>query len=161
MATILCVVGLSIVFIIHCNCAPFHATFDCTAPQLLRNSFFVAMANPLRSILSAALIMLPIVVALVWPHILLAGMIAFITLYYSTAYLIIYSLYKKPFQRLKDIFYKAQEEKDAQPLEGSDETPSEDAEVEVCEDPDDSTCEEVADDIPENAEDATLENTNN
>lgn len=110
LSVVLCIIAMSIVYIIHCILGPFHATFDCTSKQLLRNSFLVAMAHPIQSILSAALILLPVAILLIWPQILLAGLIAFIALYYSVAYLMIFSLWKKPFQRLKDNFYNAQKE---------------------------------------------------
>ena len=110
LSTILCIVAMSILYILHSVTAPFHATFDCTPKQLIRNAFFVSMAHPIQSILTAALILLPVAVFLIWPRILLAGMIAFVTLYYSFAYLMIFSLWKKPFQRLKDNFFSAQQE---------------------------------------------------
>ena len=110
LSVILCIVAMSIVYCIHSILAPFHATFDCTPKLLIRNCFLVAMAHPIQSILSATLILLPVVILLVWPQVLLAGMIAFCALYYSVAYLLIFTLWKKPFQRLKDNFYNAQKE---------------------------------------------------
>lgn len=110
LSVILCIVGMSILYILHCILAPFHATFDCTPKQLIRNTFFVAMAHPIQSILSAALVLLPVAIGLIWPQVLLAAMILFIALYYSVAYLLIFTLWKKPFQRLKDNFYNAQKE---------------------------------------------------
>lgn len=107
LAVILCGAAMCIVYILHCVSAPFHATFDCTAGQLFRNSFFVAMAYPLRSVLMSALILLPLVVLMVWPHIFLGGLVVFSALYYSVAYLVSFSLFKKPFQRLKDNFHAA------------------------------------------------------
>lgn len=114
LSVILCIVAMSIVYIIHSVSSPFHATFDCTAGQLLRNSVFVAMAYPLRCIVSAALILIPLAILMIWPHIILGGLIAFAALYYSVAYLMIFSLLKKPFNRLKENFYNAQKSADGE-----------------------------------------------
>ena len=108
LSVVVCIVAMAIVYIIHTISGPFHATFGCTAKQLFRNGFLVAMAYPLRSLLSAVLILIPLAVLMVWPHIFLGGLVAFSALYYSVAYLMIFSLLKKPFQRLKDSFYNTQ-----------------------------------------------------
>lgn len=108
LSFIICVVAASLVFIIHSLCGPFHATFGCTVGQLIRNSFFMLVAYPLRSLATGVLVLLPLAILMVWPQVLLGGLIGFGTLYYSVAYLCIFSMMKKPFQRLKDSFYKAQ-----------------------------------------------------
>lgn len=109
LPTILCIIAMCIVYILLSITGPFHATFGCTTRQLFRNSFFVAMAYPIQAILTAVLTILPLAVMLIWPHIFLGSMIAIIALYYSVAYLLIFSLLKKPFQSLKDDFNAAQE----------------------------------------------------
>ena len=108
LSFIICVVAASLVFIIHSLCGPFHATFGCTVGQLIRNSFFMLVAYPLRSLATGVLVLLPLAILMVWPQVLLGGLIGFGTLYYSVADLCIFSMMKKPFQRLKDSFYKAQ-----------------------------------------------------
>lgn len=108
LSFIICVVAASLVYIIHSICGPFHATFGCTVGQLIRNSFFMLVAYPLRSLATGVLVLLPLAILMVWPQVLLGGLIGFGTLYYSVAYLCIFSMMKKPFQRLKDSFYKAQ-----------------------------------------------------
>ena len=108
LSFIICVVAASLVYIIHSLCGPFHATFGCTVGQLIRNSFFMLVAYPLRSLATGVLVLLPLAILMVWPQVLLGGLIGFGTLYYSVAYLCIFSMMKKPFQRLKDSFYKAQ-----------------------------------------------------
>lgn len=108
LPAILCAVALCIVYILHSIIGPFHATFGCTTRQLFRNSFFVAMAYPLRAILVAVLMLLPLAVLFIWPHIFLGGLIAIIALYYSVAYLLCFNILKKPFQSLKDDFLAAQ-----------------------------------------------------
>lgn len=99
--------ALLLAYIAHCLLGPFHATFGCTVGQLIRNAFMVCIAYPLRSLAVTVLTALPLVVILVWPQIFVGGVIAFLTMYYSCAYLICFSLLKKPFKRLKDSFNKA------------------------------------------------------
>ncbi len=108
LSVIICAVIIAFVYILHTVSAPFHATFDCSVMQLLRNSFFVFMAYPLRSIVCAALLLLPAVILMIWPDIILGGIFAIATLYYSLVYSVILGLMKKPFKRLKDNFYAAQ-----------------------------------------------------
>lgn len=108
LSTILCIIALCIVYILHSITGPFHATFGCTTAQLFRNSFFVTMAYPFRAIPVAVLTVLPLAVFLVWPNIILGGIIALIALYYSAAYLLCFSILKNPFQSLKDDFQAAQ-----------------------------------------------------
>ena len=112
LSVIICIVAMSIVYIIHSISGPFHATFGCTTKQLFRNSLFVAMAYPLRSLLTAVLVLIPLAVLMVWPQVFLGGLVAFSALYYSVAYLMIFSLLKKPFKRLKENFYNAQKAAD-------------------------------------------------
>lgn len=108
LSVIILCVFIAVVYTVHTICGPFHATFGCTTGQLLRNSLFMLIAYPLRSLASALLVAAPLVILLIWPQVLLAGLILFIALYYSTAYLLIFLMLKKPFKRLKDSFYKAQ-----------------------------------------------------
>lgn len=105
---ILSILVLYLAFATHCIMGPFHATFGCTVGQLIRNSFFVLIAYPLRSLLFTAMMALPVVLLLTRWDILLGGLIALIALYYSTAYLMGFTLLKKPFKRLKNNFYAAQ-----------------------------------------------------
>ncbi len=108
LSFIICAVAMSILYIIHTVSAPFHATFGCTVAQLFRNSLFMVIAYPLRCLASAVLVLLPFAVLMIWPHIILGGLIAIAALYYSVAYLMVFSMMKKPFKRLKDSFYAAQ-----------------------------------------------------
>ena len=100
---------LGLTYATHCIIGPFHATFGCTAGQLIRNALFVVLAYPLRSLVFAALMAVPVALLLTRYDILLGGMIALLALYYSTVYLAGFTLLKKPFQRLKKSFYAAQE----------------------------------------------------
>lgn len=129
LSFIICVVAASLVYIVHSILGPFHATFGCSVGQLIRNSFFMLVAYPIRSLVTAVLVLLPLAILMIWPQVILGGIIGFLGLYYSVAYLGIFSLMKKPFQRLKDSFYKAQnaenEEASSPTSDESDEEPSE------------------------------------
>lgn len=121
IALIACIVILCIIYIIQCVSGPFHATFGCTIKQLLLNSLFFVIAYPIRSLLSAAFILVPLAVFMIWPNIFMGGSIVILTLYYSVAYLTIFSLLKKPFNRLKASFYAAhsQTTEESTPVEES------------------------------------------
>lgn len=109
LTVIIVAVVMAVLYTMHTVCGPFHATFGCTVGQLLRNSLFMLIAYPVRSLASAVLVAVPLAIVLIWPQVILGGLVLFSALYYSTAYLLIFYLMKKPFQRLKDSFYKAQE----------------------------------------------------
>lgn len=113
------------VYTTHSILGPFHATFGCSVGQLIRNAFFVAFAYPLRSLLVALLTLLPVIIFLIWPQIILGGIIAFLGLYYSTAYLLCHSLLKKPFDRLKKSFREANSEDEDEDEEEESETEDE------------------------------------
>lgn len=108
LSLVICIIAMSLLYIIHTVSGPFHATFGCTVAQLFRNSLFMLMAYPLRCLASAVLVLLPLAVLMIWPQFFLGGIIAVCALYYSVAYLMIFNLMKKPFKRLKDSFYAAQ-----------------------------------------------------
>lgn len=116
LSFIICAVAMCFLYILHTVSAPFHATFDCTVGQLFRNSLFVVIAYPLRCLASALLVLLPMAVLMIWPQIFLGSLIVVCALYYSIAYLLIFSLLKKPFKRLKDSFFAAQNPPDEETL---------------------------------------------
>lgn len=108
LSFIITVAAMSIVYILHSVCGPFHATFGCTVGQLLRNSLFMLIAYPLRCLVTGILVLVPLAIMMIWPKLFLGGLVAISALYYSVAYLMIFSMMKKPFKRLKDSFYAAQ-----------------------------------------------------
>lgn len=89
----------------------FHARFSCTAMQLIRNSWFMLFAHPLRSVLMTALVWLP---AIVFVESLagftqLLNLMGFLrlapvwgALYYSTAFAFCHTIMKKPINVLID-----------------------------------------------------------
>ena len=108
----ICLIGFALCYINHSICGPFHATFGCTSGQLVRNSFMVAFAYPLRSLLIGVLTFLPVGIFLMSQNLFLRVSLGVLAVYYSTIYLFVFSMLKKPFQRLKDHYYASQEEDD-------------------------------------------------
>lgn len=103
LPVILCGIAMGVVYVLQCMSAPFHATFDCSTRQLLRNSLLVTLANPIQAIVSAVLIALPAIISFFWFDFFLSSLFVLLTIYYSIAYLLCLTLLKKPFQRLKDL----------------------------------------------------------
>ena len=113
-----------VVFVVMLNVlGPFHATFGCTASQLMRNIFFVSMAYPLRSLVVTALMLVPLAVLLISPSLFMGSVVAILAIYFSVVYLACFALMKAPFQRLKDNFHAAQESAE----DGGEDEPEEDA----------------------------------
>lgn len=102
---IVCIVAMCAVYIVQCISGPFHATFGCTVKQLLMNSLFFVVGYPIRSLVSAVLILLPLAILMFDFHLFAGASIAILTLYYSLAYLTIFSLLKKPLNQLKENYY--------------------------------------------------------
>lgn len=100
-------VGIALCALFQSLVSAFHARFDCTPMQLIRNTWFLVVAHPLRSIGVALLIWLPVIVFL-WDayHFMMATPI-WGSLYYSTAFLFANTLLKKPFKTLVDNFNEA------------------------------------------------------
>jgi uncharacterized membrane protein YesL len=64
----------------------FHASFECTAKELARNSFWAALSCPLPSFLSGVLLWLPAILLLMFPTLFVNLIPLFLLLYYSLAY---------------------------------------------------------------------------
>ena len=102
------IVGLVVVLLLHAQIPLFHARFSCTAFQLLRNSFFLVIAHPLRSVLVAALIWAPLA-TLTTPAFLFISLV-FILLYYGVVFLLNFNIMKKPFKTLIDHYNETHDE---------------------------------------------------
>lgn len=98
------VLAIFVVAIFHSLIAPFHSRFDCTVLQLLRNTWFMVIAHPLRSLLTTVLIWIPVALFLLNTYIFMSLTPLWITIYYSGACLFAYSALKKPFNTLIDNF---------------------------------------------------------
>ena len=103
------IVGFSILYLLFTVLGPFHATFGCTVGQLLRNVFYVAIGNAPRVLVVAALSLVPVILYFVNFPVFMASVIVLIAIYYSVCYFFAFHLLKKPFNRVKELFYAAQE----------------------------------------------------
>ena len=106
----------------------FHSRFGCTWWQLIRNSWFLLFAHPLRSIGTAALIWGPgvyLMICLYNGNIydFMSMAIIWGTLYYGTAFCFASSFMKKPFKTLSEHFNTTHGlDKDGNPLPAAEET---------------------------------------
>ncbi|MBO5953016.1 MAG: DUF624 domain-containing protein [Oscillospiraceae bacterium] len=104
----LCILALCICALFHSTLAPFHANFNCTTKQLLRNSFFVAFAYPIHAVGITALIWAPVAVFLWNTYYFLLLIPVWGTLYYSLAYMLAFYIMKKPMKELTQDFLASQ-----------------------------------------------------
>lgn len=104
------IAALCICAVYHSLMTVFHASFGCTIKQLLRNVFLVSLANLWRAIVSAVLIWLPLFIAAIDLYSFMQLFPIWALLYYGIAFLFVYTLWKKPFNRLKEYFLEAQKE---------------------------------------------------
>lgn len=103
-------VGLILSMILHAGMTAFHSQFQCTIPQLIRNSFLLLISHPLCTLAVAALTWAPLV--LFFLNLTLFAQISplFITVYFSIAFLLGVVVMKKPFKQLIDAFNAQEEE---------------------------------------------------
>lgn len=107
----------------------FHSRFDCTAMQLIRNSWFLIVAHPLRSLCIAVLTWLPAIVFLANAYTFITGTPIWGTVYFSTAILFCELFTRKPFKTLTDHFNESHSLEPEQPVldepAEAEETPAE------------------------------------
>ena len=81
----------------------FHTYFNCTASQLLRNAWYLAVAHPLRSIFVGIVTWVPALILGFDPFgLFMACTPVFFMIYYSGTFLFGLSFTKKPFRTLID-----------------------------------------------------------
>lgn len=117
LPTWICVIAVSIAVMVHTTLAHFHAHFDCTPWQLIKNSFLMVVAHPLRSFAAAVLTWIPFIVLLLNVYLAMQGFPLWVTLYYGVAFLLCNSIMKKPMAGLREDFLKAQQPEEAIPEE--------------------------------------------
>ena len=113
----LCIVSFALAALFHSLVPAFHSRFGCTAMQLIRNAWFLAVAHPLRCLGVALMLWLPVILFLTNTNIFMTATPIWGTLYFSTAFLFAELLLRKPFQTLVDDF----NEKHAPQLEEANE----------------------------------------
>ena len=94
----------------------FHARFDCSPWQLIRNSWFLVIAYPLRSVATTVLLWLPAVVLLTNLYLFMLLSPIWLCAYYSVALMLNFLIMKKPFNVLIDHITGADGESDEMPL---------------------------------------------
>lgn len=110
----LCIAPICICAIFQSLVPAFHSRFDCTAMQLIRNSWFLLIAHPLRSIATALLVWAPVLVlAIGGMYVFMMATPIWCTLYYSTAILFAELFLRKPFKTLVEEFNRRKAEEDA------------------------------------------------
>lgn len=107
----LCIAPICVAAVFQSLVPAFHSRFDCTAMQLIRNSWFLLIAHPLRSLAVTVLIWVPVLVLVAFGGMttFMMGVPVWCTLYYSTAFLFCELFLRKPFKTLVDDFNARQE----------------------------------------------------
>ena len=83
-----------------CMLTMFHSRFQCSTRQLLRNTLVVMFSRPIRSLLQAALLFLPLIIFLANMETFIRYTAGWFTIYYASAALACYFLFKKTFETL-------------------------------------------------------------
>ena len=97
------IVALALVCLYQSLLPLFHARFNCSPMQLIRNAWFLALAHPIRSLFTAAITFLPIILVCViniYDFMTLTPI--FLLIYFSGAFLFSFTFMKKPFKTLID-----------------------------------------------------------
>lgn len=106
----LCIAPIAIVALFQSLITAFHSRFGCTAWQLYRNSWFLLIAHPIRSIGIAALTWLPVILFFIDPYTFMLATPVWATLYYSIAFSFCAMFLRKPFATLVEAFNEKQAE---------------------------------------------------
>ena len=97
------VIGLGIGALFQSLLPLFHARFNCTAIQLIRNAWFLALAHPIRSLFVAVVTWLPLVLFGIMNFVDFMTLTPiFLLIYFSGIYLFAFTYMKKPFKVLID-----------------------------------------------------------
>lgn len=97
------VVGFGLVALFQSLLPLFHARFNCTWTQLIRNAWFLAFAHPIRSLFVAVMTWLPLLLFVFMNFVdFMALTPIFLMIYFAGAFLFSFSYMKKPFKVLID-----------------------------------------------------------
>lgn len=129
----------------------FHSRFGCTVKQLIRNSWFLLFAHPIRSIGVLLVIWFPIGMFMVDTYTFMSITPIWGTLYFSTAMLFGFSFMKKPFKVLTENFNETHNP------DGTEKTPEQIAEEAArkaagIEEPKDENTNRIFKDVPKSDE---------
>lgn len=93
-----------------------HSRFDCTPLQLVRNSWFLVIAHPLRTLGVAVLTLLPLLVFLMDAFKFLTFVPLWCVIYFSLAYLFGQTFLAKPFATMVEEFNNRQNAAEAEEI---------------------------------------------
>ena len=85
-----------------------HSRFDCTPMQLVRNSWFLVIAHPLRTLGVAALVWLPLLAFFIDAFMFLTLVPLWCVIYFSLAFLFSQTFLAKPFATMVEEFNNRQ-----------------------------------------------------
>lgn len=85
-----------------------HSRFDCTPGQLIRNSWFLVIAHPIRTLATTALVWLPMVVFLLDAFLFIQVTPLWCVVYYSLAFLFGQTFLAKPFATMVEEYNNRQ-----------------------------------------------------
>ena len=100
----LSVLAMVAVATFHALVPAFHSRFECTPWQLIRNTWFMLFAHPLRTLILTALLWAPVIVFVVNTYVFMSCAPIWISVYFSGAFSLSTALLKKPFKVLVDHF---------------------------------------------------------
>lgn len=82
-----------------------HSRFDCKLFDLIKNSLLLVVTYPIRTLIMGILVWTPLCFALLEPYVFLAFSPFFIFFYFGLAFMLCYSLIKKPFRKIQEQYF--------------------------------------------------------
>ena len=113
----LVIVGICLLTVFMSVMTIFHTHFACTGFQLVQNSMVVTLRFPLRSIAVTAFTWLPVVLMVAAAKAFWRYAMILMLLYYSVAFVVNLSLFRRPIKMLTDIYLESRESEETQESE--------------------------------------------
>ena len=120
-STIIVAAGLIIVVTLQTLAPVFHARFSCSRKQLFKNTFYLMFAHPLRAVLIALLMWMPIILFLVDITLFARLTILILAVWYGVAGLFSVVLMRKPFAILEEHYHNTHDE-NGQPIASAEDS---------------------------------------
>ncbi len=103
------ILGLTVGVLMQSMTSAFHSRFECNIWQIVRSSWYMILMHPLRAIGMAAVIWLPIIVALLDMYLFLKVTPLWMFVYYTLAYQVSVKIMNRPFLEIENQFVPQQE----------------------------------------------------
>ncbi len=103
------ILGLTVGVLIQSMTSAFHSRFECSIWQIVRSSWYMILMHPLRAIGMAAVVWLPIIVALLDMYLFLKVTPLWMFVYYTLAYQVSVKIMKRPFLEIENQFVLPQD----------------------------------------------------